>query len=209
MEVFGHSTVERSDASGSVLTASIDSMRAATGDAGDDLVPRRVPLDPSARTSRLRVAPNGSMALDPAGRGAAAVAPTLSGMPAMLPDQPVRVGDSWEHEVEMPPLPFTPYRTDGVLATTFRLDSLSADGADAWVSVRGTMRRDGPTRDLPAGTRVVTAGTMRGTLRFDRERRWITEASTTVHLQSEVVATADGSPPMHVSIRIGQRMRVR
>jgi hypothetical protein len=208
MSVYGHSRVESSDPSGAVLLAFIDSMRVQAGESGGALSSQLVPLAAN-RPSRLRVAPNGAMTMLDGAGGASAVAPTLSAMPAMLPDGVVAVGDTWEHEVAMPALPFTAYRTDGVLHTVFRLDSIQKRSGDAWVSVRGTMRRDGPTRDLPSGTRVITAGTLEGTLFFDRARGWITEASTTVFLQSEIVNPADGSLPTHVGIRLAQRMRVR
>jgi len=208
MSVHGHSVVESSDRTGAVLLATIDSMRVQAGEAGATLTSQLVPLGANRR-SRLRVAPNGAMTLLNGPSGASVVAPTLSAMPAMLPDGVVDVGDTWEHEVAMPPLPFTAYRTDGVLHTIFRLDSVQKRSGDAWVSVRGTMRRDGPTRDLPTGTRVITAGTLEGTLYFDRGRGWITDANTTVFLQSEIVNPADGSLPTHVGIRLSQRMRVR
>lgn len=205
MVVHGHSVVESSDRMGATLLATIDSMRVQAGESGAPLTSQLVPLAANPR-SRLRVTPNGAMTLL---EGAAAVAPTLSAMPAMLPDGLVDVGATWEHEVEMPPLPFTAYRTDGVLHTVFRLDSIQKRTGDAWISVRGTMRRDGPTRDLPTGTRVITAGTLEGTLHFDRARGWITDASTSVFLQSEIVNPADGSLPTHIGIRLSQRMRVR
>jgi hypothetical protein len=208
MSVYGRSTVDSRDVAGVVMLATIDSMRVQAGESGGALSSQRVPLSANT-TSRLRVAPNGAMSLLDGGAGASAVAPTLSAMPAMLPEGIVRVGDTWEHEVSMPPLPFTAYRTDGVLHTVFRLDSVSRRTGDAWVSVTGTMRRDGPTRDLPPGTRVITAGTLQGTLHFDRSRAWITDATTTVFLQSEIVNPGDGSLPTHVGIRLTQRMRVR
>lgn len=208
MSVHGHSIVEAIDQTGAVLLATIDSLRVQVGEAGATVTSQLVSLGANRR-SRLRVAPNGAMTLLDGASGASAVAPTVSAMPAMLPDGAVAVGDTWEHEVAMPPLPFTAYRTDGVLHAIFRLDSVQTRSGDAWVSVRGTLRRDGPTRDLPPGTRVITAGTLQGTLYFDRGRGWITDASTTVFLQSEIVNPTDGSLPTHVGIRLLQRLRVR
>jgi hypothetical protein len=208
MAVHGHSVVESSDHAGTVLIAAIDSMRVQAGESAASLSSHLVPVA-TKHPSRLRVAPNGAMTLLDGAAGMSAVGPTLSAMPAMLPDGPVAVGDTWEHVVAMPPLPFTAYRTDGELHTIFRLDSVDRRTGDAWVSVRGTLRRDGPTRDLPSGTRVITAGTLEGTLFFDRKRGWITDASTTVLLQSEIVNPADGSRSTHVGIRLSQRMRVR
>jgi hypothetical protein len=205
--VHGHSTVESTDPAGTILFATLDSLRVQTGEAGRPLLAQDVPLGTGV-TSRLRVAPNGAMSMLDGGTGASAVAPSLAAMPPMLPDRAVQVGDRWEHEVAIPSLPLTAYRTDGVLHAIFRLDSIDRRTGDAWVSVSGQLRRDGPTRDLPAGTRVITAGTVQGTLHFDRARGWITEATTAMFLRSDIVPPGEGSRPTHVGIRLTQRMRV-
>ena len=58
---------------------------------------------------------------------------------------------------------------------------------------------------MPAGTRVITAGTMRGTLVMDRQRAWIV-----MDVQSEVAAgPAAGAAPMWLDLRIQQRVRVK
>jgi hypothetical protein len=208
MLLYGHSSVESSDDSGAILLATLDSLRVRDRGAGA-AVSQSVPIDPSVRVSRVQVAPNGAMRLLETPGAGTAVGRTLSAMPAMLPDGSVKVGETWAHAVDMPALPFTTYRTDGVLQATFRLDSLTRDGRDAWVSVKGTLHRDGSTADLPVGTRVITDGFLEGTLRVDRERGWIVDARTTVSLRSDVVATGDGTPPMHIGIRISQRIRQR
>ncbi len=209
MDFYAHSTVERSDTSGTTVLASTDSLLVRSGDIGQTLVSQRVALDSNARPSRIRVAPNGAMSMSDAIEGGAGMGATLSAMPAMLPDTPVRVGDSWERDVAMPSIPIGAYRSDGVLRAIFRLDSTTRDGRDAHVSVRGTLQRDGSARELPPGSRVVTAGTMKGTLRLDRVRGWIVDARTTIDLISEVVSGTDDGPPMQLGIRITQRLRVR
>ena len=209
MDFYAHSTVERRDARETVVLAFTDSLLVRSGEIGQTLASQRMALDPNARPSRIRVLPNGAMVMTDANEGASAVGATLSAMPAMLPDSPVRVGDSWERDVPMPSLPIGSYRSDGVLRAVFRLDSTTRDGRDAHVSIRGTLHRDGSARDLPPGSRVVTAGTMKGTLRLDRVRGWIVDARTTIDVLSEVVSAADDGPPMQLGIRITQRLRVR
>jgi hypothetical protein len=80
-------------------------------------------------------------------------------------------------------------------------------GRDAWISLDGTLRRDGAARDLPPGSRVITAGTMHGVLVVDRERAWIVDARTVIDVQSDVSPGA--SAPVLLDIRIRQRVRVR
>ena len=72
------------------------------------------------------------------------------------------------------------------------------------------MRRDGPAGDLPAGSRVITAGTMRGLLVVDRQRAWIVDARTVMDVRSEV-SPGPGLPtaPLGMDLRIQQRVRVR
>jgi hypothetical protein len=209
MDFVAHSTVERSDESATVLATVPDSLIVRTGEIGQALTSQRVPLPVSAQPTRIRVAANGAMSMLDAGAEAAAVGATLSAMPAMLPDEAVFVGDTWERDVEMPPLPLAAYRADGRLHAVFRLDSMRRGGRDAYVSVRGELRRDGAGRELPPGSRVVTAGTMTGTLTLDRDRGWIVDARTTIEMHSAVVGAESGGAPMELGIRISQRMRVR
>lgn len=209
MDFYAHSVVERSDAQGAVLASSTDSMVLRAGEVGQTLVGQSLPVPESERTIRIRVEPNGAITMLDSPSANGPVGATLSAMPAMLPDEAVLVGAIWERDVAMPALPIATYRADGVLHATFRLDSLSRGGRDAYVSVTGELRRDGAARDLPVGSRVVTAGTMRGTLVLDRVRGWIVDARTVIDVRSEVLASEDASPPMAIELRITQRMRVR
>jgi hypothetical protein len=101
-------------------------------------------------------------------------------------------------------------RAEGTLQATFRLDSLTKAGKVAWISMEGTLRRDGSGHELPVGTRVVTAGTIRGQLVVDRIRAWITDARTVIEVESEL-SQGPGMPgaPMLLNIRVTQRVRVK
>ena len=63
-------------------------------------------------------------------------------------------------------------------------------------------------RELPAGTRVITAGTLRGLLVVDRQRAWIVDARTLMDVQSEVTPAAGGAVVV-LDMRITQRVRVK
>jgi len=119
----------------------------------------------------------------------------------------VRVGDEWESDIPLPSVPVSGLRADGVVSARFRLDSLTRRGRDAWISMTGTLRRDGAARDLPAGTRIITAGTMSGILVVDRDRAWIVDARTIIDVQSDVSPGA--AAPVLLDIRIRQRVKVR
>jgi len=142
--------------------------------------------------------------------GAMELGATLAAMPALLPDNAVRVGERWERDIMLPSLPLSGYRADGVVRTRFRLDSLTQRGRNAWISMDGELRRDGAARELPVGTRVVTAGTVRGTMVLDRLRAWIVDARTVIDVQSEVTpGPAEAARPMLLDLRIVQRIRIR
>ena len=209
MELFAHSTVESRDADGTVLAAESDSLVVRSGTLGEVLASDRVPMAEMAAPMRLRVAPNGAMTMLDRSPGTMALGTTLSAMPAMLPDVPVRVGESWQRDVVLPQLPGTTFRADGVLRAVFRLDSLTRGGREAWISVRGELAQDGSLRELPVGAQVVTAGTLTGVLLVDRVREWIVDARTTIEVVAELLASEGGGAPMELHLRITQRMRVR
>ncbi len=208
MDFYAHSAVELSDNQGAVVATVVDSLWVKTG-SQQQMRAQRMPMNTETKPTRIRVKPNGSMAMVDAPSNVASVGASLSAMPAMLPDGPVKVGDTWERDVDVPPLPVASYRADGVLHAIFRLDSISRTGREAFVSMRGTLRREGAPRDLPRGTQVITDGIMSGTLLLDRVRGWITEADTVIDVISDVVGAPDAGQSMQIGIRIRQQLRVR
>ncbi len=209
MGFYAQSTVETNDSRGTVVSTMMDSLLVRESDMGKPPRTQRMAMPAGSKPTRIRVRQNGSMTMLDVPGSAAAVGATLSAMPAFLPDRDVKVGDTWERDVEIPPLPVPGYRADGVLRAVFKLDSITRGGRNAWVSLTGTLRRSGAARDLPPGSRVVTDGTMSGTLMLDRVRGWITEADTVIDVSSEVTAPSDGGTPVELAIRITQRLRVK
>ena len=207
LQLFAHSLVEASDLASTTLLATTDSMVMWAGDGADSGAPQRLPLPRDGRQVRVRVTPDGAMRVNDPPPGAMELGSTLAAMPGMLPGVAVQVGDHWDRDIPLPSMPVSGFRADGVVRARFRLDSLTRKGRDAWISMEGTLHRDGGARDLPPGTRVITAGTMRGTLLVDRDRAWIVDARTTIDVQSDV--SPGPSPPVQLDIRIQQRVRVK
>lgn len=207
-DFYAHSAVELSDAAGAIVATVVDSLVVKTGTL-QQLRGQRVSMDAYATPTRIRVKPNGSMSMVDAPSNVTSVGSSLAAMSAMLPDGPVKVGDTWERDVDVPQIPVASYRADGVLHAIFRLDSISRNGQEAYVSMRGTLSREGARRDLPRGTRVITDGIMSGTLLLDRVRGWITEADTVIDVISEMVGVTDPGQSMQAGIRITQQLRVR
>ncbi|WP_310569787.1 hypothetical protein [Gemmatimonas sp.] len=208
--MYAHSLVEASDLSSTTLLATTDSMAMWAGTAAEQARLEMLPLPADGRQVRVRVTPDGAMRVSDPPPGAMELGATLASMPALLPENAVRVGERWVRDIVLPSLPLSGYRTDGVVRTRFRLDSLTQGGRNAWISMEGELRRDGAARELPAGTRVVTAGTVRGTMVLDRLRAWIVDARTVIDVQSEVTpGPAEAARPMLLDLRIVQRIRIR
>jgi hypothetical protein len=206
--LYAHSLVEASDLSMTTLLATTDSMAMGAGTLADSRQPQLLPLPMDGRQVRVRVTSDGAMRVNDPPPGAMELGATLASMPGMLPAETVRVGDRWERDIVLPSMPVSGYRADGVVRARFRLDSLTNGARYAWISMAGSLHRDGTTREMPAGTRTITAGTMRGTLVLDRQRAWIVDARTIMDVQSEVAA-GPGAGATWLDLRIQQRVRVK
>ncbi len=211
LQMFAHSLVEASTMQVTTLLATTDSMAISAGSAQEASAPlTMMPLPTDGRQVRVRVTPDGAMLVSDPPPGAMELGATLASMPGMLPGNAVQVGEWWERDIMLPSVPLSGYRADGVVRARFRLDSLTHGGRDAWISMEGTLQGDGAGRELPAGTRVITAGTMRGTLLVDRVRGWIVDARTIMEVQSEVTPGPAGPVmPMLLDMHIVQRVRFK
>jgi hypothetical protein len=128
-------------------------------------------------------------------------------IPATLPRYSVSVGQTWTQDIGVP----VGGQNGGgaVLHTTFRLDSLSPEERIAYISMSGTFKRDSLTQgDLPAGAKLTSTGIVKGALRVDRMRGWMTDSKTTITVNSLLTpppGTTD--KPMRFHMRITQHMR--
>jgi hypothetical protein len=210
VQLFAHSLVEASDLASTTMLATTDSVTMWSGVATDAVRPVRVPVSADGRQVRISVTPDGAMRVRDPHPDEMAFGATLSSVPGLLPEGPVTVGSQWTRDMLMPALPLGSFRAEGVVQARLRLDSLSRSGRLAYISVEGVLRRDGAARELPPGTRLITAGTLRGHMVVDRTRAWITDARTVMDVQSEVASGPAGSGrPMLMDIRVEQRVRVR
>lgn len=210
VRLWAHSLVEHTDGAGTTLLATTDSISMWSGAAGDAVRFQAVPMPADGRQVRVHVTTDGAMRTADPPPGAMELEASLAAVPGLLPAGPVRVGMRWRRDMPLPALPLTGYHADGVVQARLRLDSLTQRGRIAWISLEGELRRDGALRDLPVGTRVITAGTIRGTLTVDRQRAWIIAAATLVDAQSEVVASAASTaPPLVLALRLRHRITVR
>jgi hypothetical protein len=227
--VHTQSVVEASEPSLTTVLASTDSgwiaFRAVDPRPGVGVTESRMQLPGIGSRVRLEVSTDGSTeVVSTTGPAGAAQQSLVSQAPAMLPKRPVLVGDSWTRDIPLPPAASAALKGAGDVAGTvraiFRFDSLTARGRKAWVSVRATLRRDEKRADAPTAARVVSSGTLTGTLVLDRTRAWMVEMRTSVALVSDLVpGAAESTPPVlfaplgrtprRAVVKIEQIMRAR
>ena len=205
LEVHTRSIVQQVTGTGATLVAITDSVRVGGGDParGETL---RQALE--GKRMLLHMSPDGTTrVLDGGGMMSPEASTLLAQMPATLPTQAVRVGTRWTQRVRMPLPGDVEGAPRGTLDAVFRLDSLSANGDLAWLSMRGTLSRKPEGGKRNGGATLASTGKVTGMMRVDRRRGFLTEASATIDVQSTVTPAAGApGPPMRFRTRIVQRL---
>jgi hypothetical protein len=211
MHVRTRAIVQRSDEAGTTLLSVTDSVSlAVTGS-------RSSPPEATAAAARrlegrqavLRLAPDGAAEVVGGDRDLPpSLGALLAAMPASLPRTPVMVGGSWVREMAIPGADGArDAGRGGTLRATFRLDSLSRRGDVAFVSVRGSIERDGDAAHMPAGVKLSMRGTVVGSMQVDRRRGWVTASRTDFTINSVMTPpAASGDAPMRVRMHLVQQL---
>ena len=199
--------VERADMRYAFILAIVDSVRMrTTGSLGASPFPG-VDRSMEGMHIRLQIASDGSSQivegmtlLDPDLRG------VLSLMPAVLPATAVAVGQSWTRDLPIPADGNPSTANPGAVKSTFRLDSLTAHGDLAWISLHGRVQFApvGPQRG--GGHVIQMSGSVSGLLLLDRRRGWLSESRATVIIESQV-ALPSGGNPLLVRVHLNQVMK--
>jgi hypothetical protein len=173
--------VERIDTSGADVLQMTDSVSIVSdGGRGPTSDPRQRATIQGTRL-RIHVAPDGAITLlDSSDRVSAAVRELVANLPVTFPRKPVKVGHSWVRTMRLGSGPT--YGGGSEIKLEFRLDSVSAGGDSAFVSVHGPLGK--PRVDPGAGgATVTTQGSLAGTMLIDRERGWLTDWHAIIAVQ--------------------------
>lgn len=204
MVMFARTIVESVTPEHSIVATHTDSVRLETSDDHAQAMRADAIRALTGTVSRLRLLPDGTgESLDSA--LGAKTASLVAVMPATLPGTPVAVGGKWTRTM---PIPATnAAHGAGEVKAVFRLDSLTAGGRYAWISMKGSMRRD---QRAPLGGNGESAGAVNGTITgamtLDRRRGWITSALTDMTVHSTVTTAGAPSVPLKVTVRVIQKM---
>ncbi|HEY3133173.1 MAG TPA: DUF6263 family protein [Gemmatimonadaceae bacterium] len=207
IEVFTRAIAEQWTSGGTLMQTITDSvqMSPASQASLDDL--RRRALQ--SKRVWLRVSPDGAMEVVHDSDPTSELQEIFGGMPAMLARQPVRVGEKWTREMQIP-LSGDPGAM-GAVRATFRLDSLGRNGDIAYVSLQGTMSRVNPPRAALPAAGYTTSGTLTGTIQIDRRLGWITDSKSTIIVRSTIQSVpgrkGEARSPMQVRTKITQWVR--
>lgn len=200
--------VERADPAGTTVLAIVDSVRMrTTGSIGASPFPG-VDRGMEGVQMRLRVARSGASEII---TGLQQIDPELQAllgaMPAVLPTKAVTVGEAWTRDLPLPADAATPALA-GTLRAVFTLDSITANGDLAWISIRGRLIVARPAPGEAAASVQQLSGGLTGTLLLDRRRGWITESRARVTMES-LVSVPGGGTPLLVKVLVTQTMRTR
>lgn len=208
MSMFSRAIVELTTPAAAMILAITDSVNAsATDDRARQLV-SATERQLEGRQMRLRMAPDGTVGLadqppqEP--QMPQEVNDLIALMPASLPKGSVAVGDTWLREMRLPPSANFGVPVAGIVKAAFRLDSVTADGDHAFLSMRGTLE---PSKDgiVPAGTYT---GTVTGRMIVDRRRGWFSETAFQVNMRTAMIPVPASPDTIHLRLRLTQHMVV-
>ena len=204
MLTLGHTVVESVTATHAIVATHTDSVALESSNDADGTMRDDARRALRGTVSRVRILPDGtaeSVDEGPGGLGA----PWLAVMPGTLPREAISVGARWTRTM---PMPNAGGKTvGGQVRATFRLDSMTANGRYAWISMRGTLRRDSTVGAAPDAPRSGSMnGTMTGALKLDRRRGWVVDSVTDMTVRSLVPTPGEPDAPMRVTVRMVQRM---
>jgi len=197
--------VLRGDGQFALILAITDSMSVESNDEHARALAEQARRGMEGQQVRLRLAPDGSMALADDDRAVTrGVKDMVSIMPGSFPREPLAIGDTWMREMPIPGSAQMNLPSGGRVRARFRLDSVSRGGDFAYVSMRGAFQ---PASDSQRDD--AAAGSVTGTLVVNRRRGWLSESRFVIQMRSTVAMPSDGGrAPMRFRTRITQVMRV-
>jgi hypothetical protein len=207
MRMFSRAIVENTSPLAATILAVTDSVTVTSNDERSAPMAAETQRQLQGKQMRLRMSPDGTVGVDQQANVSREVTDLVSIMPASFPKGSVAVGDTWLREMPIPPSASMGVPLGGLVKAAFKLDSLSGDGAVAYLSMRGTMH---PLAEAVAvSDPSALVGSVNGTMIVDRKRGWLSESRFLVEMRATIVAAgALRSAPMQFRIKISQHMKV-
>jgi hypothetical protein len=209
LTMFSRAIVESRTKASALILAVTDSVQVATSDDRARPIAAETQRQLAGRQMRLRLTPDGSVSVaEQQANVPREVNELVSVLPASFPRGSVSVGDTWLREMPIPASSRLGVPVGGVVRAAFRLDSISADGDVAYLSMRGTLRQ---TNEPSASEQGALTGSLNGSMVVDRRRGWLSESRFLVQMKATVAVAPKGATrggPMEFRMKITQHMRV-
>ena len=203
LQIYSRAIIESSSPAGAMILAITDSVEVSSNDERALPIAKAMEAQLEGRQMRLRLTPDGTVAVaDQGARVPKEVTDLVAGMPASFPKGSVAIGDTWLREMAIPPSTSFGVPLGGTVKAAFRLDSISADGDHAYLTLRGTVQRS----EAPAAAQGSLTGAVNGSMVVDRRRGWLRESHFNVQMRATVAGS--GTAPMQFRMKITQHMRV-
>jgi len=208
MLMLSRALVQGRDEDGTEIAMIVDSVALGGMNAGMNLEQLRRAAQ--GRRVNLRITPDGAITVL---QRSAADMPDLgalvSALQSTLPAAPVASGASWRRAMAVPVAGASDAEHVAMLSAVYRLDSLSADSSQAWISMHGTISRSAPA-SAGQSARVESTGEVTGGMQIDRALGWWVESHATITLTTTLTPGIPGtSRPARVETRITEEMRAR
>ncbi|HWG53990.1 MAG TPA: hypothetical protein VN677_11910 [Gemmatimonadaceae bacterium] len=208
MLMLSRALVQGRDEDGTEIAMIVDSVALGGMNAGMNLEQLRRAAQ--GRRVNLRITPDGAITVlqrsvaDMPDLGA-----LVSALQSTLPAAPVAPGASWRRAMAVPVAGASDAEHVAMLSAVYRLDSLSADSSQAWISMHGTISRSAPA-SAGQSARVESTGEVTGGMQIDRALGWWVESHATITLTTTLTPGIPGtSRPARVETRITEEMRAR
>jgi hypothetical protein len=208
--ILSHSLVQSSDGHGTTVLAITDSVAMEGHGTGAAAPTEAIRRAMQGRSAQLHIARDGSAELLNASDNVTPEVEALySGMPATLPEKLVSIHSTWERRAFIPVSRESDSAHSALVRTTYRLDSLSANGQLAYISIRGTISRDSAAALVSESLRVGSSGTVTGHMTMDRKHGWWVESQISIEIKSMVTRIIEPVSTMQVQTHILQSMQTR
>ena len=206
LQMYSRAIVESTTAAFATILALTDSVVVSGSDERAKALAAETERQLAGKQMRVRMAPDGTVSIaEPQANISRQVTDLVSIMPASFPRGSVAVGDTWLREMPIPPSTSMGVPLGGIVKAAFKLDSITAEGNVAFLSMRGTMH---PLSDAIASTDPrALVGSITGNMIVDRRRGWLSESRFLIETRATVPPVGTAAP-MQFRLRITQHMRV-
>lgn len=206
LRMYSRAIVESTTAASATILALTDSVVVTGSDDRARALAAETERQLAGKQMRVRMAPDGTVSIaEPQPSISRELNDLVSIMPASFPRGSVAVGDTWLREMPIPPSTGMGVPLGGMVKAAFKLDSVTADGNVAYLTMKGTMHP--LSAAIASSDPRALVGSVNGSMIVDRRRGWLSESRFLIETRATLPTVGTGTP-MQFRLRITQHMQV-